>query len=101
MKRSSGMLMLILVALLVILPVSAFGLDPDNGTCVLDLETKTIGREEVAEIGEIVTAIAVDPKPMVSDLILVEYIGMPNNDFVSYDEGGTPVIPGGLSGIPM
>jgi len=100
MKRSSGMLMLILVALLVILPVSAFGLDPDNGLYGLDMETKTIEREEVTELllGENVTAFAVEPKPVEIELIQVVYYGIPNNRFG--DEGGIPVSPGGLAGSP-
>ena len=62
--------MLLLVALLVTLPVAAFGLEPDNGAPALTAETKIAAGEEVAVVGEIVTAFAVDSRPAVAPVML-------------------------------
>ncbi len=62
-----GLSVLLLVVLLVILPVAAFGLESDNGVYALDLETKISGEEEVGVVdAETSAAHAVGPVRPVS-----------------------------------
>jgi len=64
MKRASGLIVLLLAALLVAMPVSAFAVTADNGALALtDSGTKIIIQEEVGGIftAENVIALAVVP----------------------------------------
>lgn len=71
--RVHGSLMLLAVALLVLLPVVAFGYTPDNSLDWLAQGTKTITGEEVAVTGsETLTAFAVEPSRSVP-LEMVNY----------------------------
>jgi hypothetical protein len=99
MKRVSGFLLPLLLALLVIPAVAAFDLESDNGMSVPNLETKTIGQEEVTaeQRGEILIAIAVNPRPVRRPVYTELLMAAITAQYESpVEAGGIPVSPGGL-----
>lgn len=97
--RKSGFLVLLLTALLVILPVVAFAAEADNSSFELSLETKIGIEEEVARLGENVTALAVDTQPVgiaTHTLITAHsaHTGLTNNDQPVQANGGGDALRG-------
>lgn len=102
MRRVSGFLLPLLLALLVIPAVAAIDYESVNGMDIPKLETKTITEEEVAaeQHGEILAVYAVESKPSQSagtpELLTTAIYYGPITGNREIIEGGIRASPGGL-----